>query len=315
MSTLVIVAPGAKGKESLRSPDFGKIEGLAETAGPDQSLEMYRRMAVARFFDYRVKRGFDQKEVPTLVYLAVGQEAAAAAISTVMPEAIVAGQHRGHATYLSWGGDPAALVDELMGLPTGCCKGMGGSPPIHDLKKGIIGHNGLIGDQVPVACGAALVSDGRPVITFFGDGAAEEDYVLSSFGFAVTQKLPILFVCEDNDLSVLTPTESRRSWDLVNVARGFGMAAEDIADDPWLIAHKVSQLKDKLPALINIRTCRELWHVGTGTDGPPMWNRYELVTKTLDAMGLGERAAAIEAEAKHFVEELWTERLRIRYAN
>jgi pyruvate dehydrogenase E1 component alpha subunit len=309
------VVRNAADRATPRSPNYHMIDGLAERCAPERSLAMFSRMAMARHFDYRVKRAVEEKDVSTLVYLAVGQEAAAAAISVALEGALVLGQHRGHATYLSFGGDPVALVDELLGLPSGCCKGMGGSPPIHDFAKGIIGHNGLIGDQVPVACGVALASEGRPVAVFFGDGAAEEDYVLSSFGFAATKKLPLLFICEDNDLSVLTPTKVRRTWNVVEVARGFGLTAEDITDDPWLIDNRVSALKQKLPALINIRTCRELWHVGPGSDNNAEWNRFDLVKQKLVELGLQGQAAEIERACETFVEKLWCERLRIRYAN
>ena len=66
------------------------------------------------------------------------------------------------------------------------------------------GHVGLIGDQVPVAAGFSLVKNDKITVCYFGDGAAEEDYVLATLGFASQKKLKILFICDDNNLSVLT---------------------------------------------------------------------------------------------------------------
>ena len=66
------------------------------------------------------------------------------------------------------------------------------------------GHVGLIGDQVPVSAGFSLIKSDRVTICYFGDGAAEEDYVLATFGFASKNKLKTLFICDDNDFSVLT---------------------------------------------------------------------------------------------------------------
>ena len=140
---------------------------------------------------------------------------------------------------------------------------MGGSPPIFDRKIGMFGHVGLIGDQVPVAAGYSLIAKKQTTLCFFGDGAAEEDYVLATFGFVKKNNLKIIFICDDNDLSVLTPTKDRRKWSLKEVAKSFGLQTMDITDDPLTIYHSIKKLKKNQPALINIRTCREYWHEGS----------------------------------------------------
>lgn len=302
------------GRADLRRPDLGAIPGLAATWPEARTLELFRRLCEIRHFDLRARRGQIEKDVDTLIYLSVGQESVAAGVSMAMKGSWLLGQHRGHSFYLAFGGRREPLVDELLGLPTGCCGGMGGSPPIHDIERRIVGHIGLIGDQVPVAAGVAMARPGERVVSVFGDGAAEEDYVLATLGMAVSRKLPILFVCEDNDLSVLTPTRDRRQWLLADVARGFGMEAVDIADDPWLVAHWAETLSDRLPAVMNVRTCRGLWHVGTGSDDNADWDRFALIRETLAELGLADKAAAIESETEKGVEELWTSRLRTRSA-
>ena len=269
-------------------------------------------MCFTRHFETRTRQAHLNKEIDCLVYLSLGQESIAAAVSTILGGSYVCAQHRGHAAYLSFGGNPVALVDELLGLPTGCCGGMGGSPPIHDIHKKIIGHCGLIGDQVGVSVGIALAKPEDRVVCFFGDGAAEEDYVLAALSYAASRQLQILFVCDDNDLSVLTPTKDRRTWLLEDVARAFGMRAVDIADDPWLIAHHARLLSKQLPALINVRTCRDVWHVGTGTDGAPEWNRFALTQEALEKTGLGVQAKEISDQERDRVEALWQERLQKR---
>ena len=80
---------------------------------------------------------------------------------------------------------------------------MGGSASIQCKDKNIYGHDGLMGNQVPIGVGACFASK-LPTIIFVGDSAAEEDYSLSSIGWASTKNLPILFVVEDNNLSILT---------------------------------------------------------------------------------------------------------------
>jgi hypothetical protein len=124
----------------------------------------------------------------------------------------------------------------------------------------------------------------------------------------------VLLVVEDNDLSVLTPTRDRRSWESDEVARGFGVPAVDIGDDPWLVRHHALELSRNLPALVNVRTCRALWHQGTGQDGPPEWDRWALVQKQLAALGLAEAAAQIVETETRRAEALWQERLQRRSA-
>ena len=300
-----------------RSPDFGMVRGLSAAMDRADSLEMFRRIVQSRQFDLNTQQEQIAGRVKTLIYLSYGQESIAAGVSMAMPEAWVFGQHRAHSVYICFGGDLTALVDEMLELPTGCNKGMGGSPPIQDFEKRIVGHNGLIGDQVPVACGLALRVQprGEKVVCFLGDGAMEEDYVLAAMGFAATRGLPILFVCEDNDLSVLTTTAVRRSWSAEKVAESFGLAARDITDDPWLVAHTARELCDSLPALLNVRTCRNLWHVGTGNDGPPEWDRYELTKQQLYGLQMGEETDAIEREVSDSMRELWRTRLQIQSGN
>lgn len=302
---------------ALRNPSLGAIESLPGQFDRDWSLEMFRRLVTCRAFDARARQAQIDGALRTLIYLSYGQEAVATGISMAMQGSWVLGQHRAHAMYLTFGGRPRELADELLGLPTGSNAGMGGSPPIQDIERRIIGHNGLIGDQVPVACGVALrvMRKGEKVVCFFGDGAAEEDYVLAALGFAASKKLPILFVCEDNDLSVLTPTRDRRTWETSEVARSFGLASADISDDPWLVAHWADRMSTQLPALLNVRTARNVWHVGTGTDGPPEWNRYELVVQTLRELQLGSEVERIEREVGEEIGTLWDERLRIQSAS
>lgn len=288
------------------------IAGLPEACPREVSLEMFHRICKARFFDEQAYRACEKNLLKALIYLSAGQESIAAAVSTVITDSHLFTQHRGHAPYLCFGGDPIKLIDELLGLPSGCCGGMGGSPCIQDPEIRMIGHEGLIGEHVPIAVGAALGNPEATVICFFGDGAVEEDYFLGALGFAATRKLRVLFVCEDNDLSVLTPTSDRRTWHLHDVARSFGMESVDITDDPWLIRHHTLELSKKgLPALLNCRTCRLYWHVGAGQDGVPEWDRFALVKQTLEKLGLGAEAQQIEEDSRKNTEALWKSRLLI----
>lgn len=292
-----------------RSADLGQLPGLSSKFSPDISLEVFRRICLVRNFELEVANAYKAGLIISPIYLSVGQESIAAALSTVISGYHIFAQHRAHATYLAFGGDPAALIDELLGRPTGCTKGIGGSPMIWEPNINMVGHHGLIGENVPLAVGFALGS-GQNTVSFFGDAAGEEDYVLGSMGFASRYKLPILFVCEDNNLSILTPTEVRRNWEMADVAEALKIPAIDITDDPWLIAHHTRELVKKLPAFINCRACRHFWHAGVGRDGPPEWDRFEMVKQELNGLGIDYKNT--EEKTARYVKGLWEKQLRKR---
>ena len=270
-------------------------------------------MSYIRHFELQAYENKLHKKYETLIYLCLGQESIYSSVSEATKKHIVFGQHRGHGIYLSKGGNPKRLVDELIGLESGTNKGMGGSPAVFDKRIGMYGHVGLIGDQVPVAAGYSLVNKNKKVVCYFGDGAAEEDYVLATFGFVTQKKLNIIFICDDNNLSVLTPIKDRRSWDLCEVASSFGIKSMDVTDDPLTIYNAIKKLSKKgLPALLNVRTCREYWHEGAGKDPNDQnyWNRYDIVKNNL--IKLKELKFILNTETKHkiWAKKLWQKRLQ-----
>lgn len=243
-----------------------------------------------RQFELMVAKHLDLGYVNPPIYLSVGTEhipvCIQQAIKSIMNIKDVAlfPQHRCHSYYLSFNGDPTRLAHELCGLPTGCNKGMAGSASLSNKETAnVFGHSGLLGDQVPIAAGYAQASN-KPTICIMGDAAAEEDYALAALGFSETKDAPILFICEDNDLSILTEKSIRRSWSIVDVAHGFGVDAVNISDTPQQIYHRVlTFLKNPKPTLLNIRCVRHLWHAGSGNDGPP---EYDSLLEIQDKVGV-----------------------------
>ena len=294
---------------NIRIPDLGKIEGLSKEMPPSQLLNIFKQTCTNRYFEFETAKVYNTGIIKMPIYLSVGQEHIPAAVASAHKNFRIFAQHRAHSYYLSFGGDMRKLIDELLHRETGCAKGMGGSASIHDPNIGMFGHSGLMGDQVPIAVGYALASKNK-TLTVVGDASAEEDYVWGAMGYAATKKCPILLLCEDNDLSILTHVSTRRSWNIVDIARSLGMPSVDIADDPCLIAHYVHQFADQLPAVINVRTCRNLWHAGTGKDNEPEWNRFEMFKLELKNLGLEEQASHIEKEARSMVEKIWQEQLQ-----
>jgi len=271
-------------------------------------LTIFERMCLVRYFELGVVDAIHKKEITCPVYLSTGQESVAATLSTLIGGYLIFTQHRAHDVYLCFGGSPERLRDELLGLPTGTSGGKAGSNCLQWHENGVpmFGHHGLSGENVPLGVGAALGS-GKNTVCFFGDGAAEEDYVFAAMGFAVTHKLPVLFVCVDNGLCILTPKEVRRSWSIARVAEALGMRAYDIIDNPFLVLYCARNLTKDLPALINVSVCRDYWHVGAGIDAPPKWNRYQVVKDSL-----GEDATRIEDKVRKQMEGVWDRELLLK---
>jgi TPP-dependent pyruvate/acetoin dehydrogenase alpha subunit len=242
---------------------------------------IYERADLCRCFEQETYRQIECKNVRIPVYLSAGQEYIPATLSVALEVLGVTHkqifiQHRGHSTYLSFGGDMDGLVLELLGRPEGCANGMGGSASIHSITANIYGHDGLMGSHGPIAVGMAY-GNKLPTLCFTGDAAAEEDYFLASIGWASTKSLPILFVVEDNNLSILTEKKVRRCWEMDEVSRGFRMDAFNIEDDPEAIFSCL--LADgpvfSKPLLLNVRTNRLFWHAGAGVDSHDTFDRHK----------------------------------------
>ncbi|MHC4362224.1 MAG: thiamine pyrophosphate-dependent enzyme, partial [Planctomycetota bacterium] len=165
----------------MRGPDYNVPEDIASRFDAATSLKIFEGMSLVRYFELGLMDAVKEKRVAYNVYLSTGQEAIAAALSLKVRDYMIFAQHRAHDIYLTFGGDPSKLRDELLGLPSGTSRGRAGSNCLQYHQDGIsmYGHHGLIGENVPQAVGAALATAGNTV-TIFGDGAAEEDYVLSA---------------------------------------------------------------------------------------------------------------------------------------
>jgi len=269
-------------------------------------LEVFKRASLCRNFEQYVFDGIKNKLFKFPLYLSAGQEYISATIAQVMNEQNIQPnvfiQHRGHSTYLSFDAPIEGLVDELLGRKTGCANGMGGSASIHSKEKDIFGHDGLMGSQVPIAVGHCYKTQ-HPTIVYMGDASAEEDYVLGALGWASTKKIPILFIVEDNNLSILTEKKVRRNWEMHNVAKAFNMAGFDIDDDPNQIKYSLQNVFNT-PMLLNIRTHRKFWHSGAGIDDENIFDRYNEQMSIL-----GAEAEQIHAETKKYVEDVWQKQL------
>ena len=168
-----------------------------------QVVQMLRAMILIREFDERAIQLRVAGRIYGAVHPYVGQEAVAVGVcSGLTVSDRVTSTHRGHGHCIAKGADIRRMMAELFGRVDGYCKGKGGSMHIADFKVGMLGANGIVGGGLPIACGAALAAQlegkGDVTVCFFGDGAAAEGEFHEALNIASVWKLPIVFVCENN---------------------------------------------------------------------------------------------------------------------
>ena len=169
-----------------------------------QKKAILKRMVLIRVFEEKAGDLFQQKLIPGFIHLSIGQEASTVgSCSALRPDDYIISTHRGHAHILAKGADPKYMYAELLGKSTGYCKGKGGSMHIADFSLGILGANGVVGGGFPIMVGAGLSIKMRKTdqvgMVFFGDGASNRGTFHEAANMAAVFKLPIVFVCENNN--------------------------------------------------------------------------------------------------------------------
>lgn len=175
----------------------------------DLLLTMMRRMMLIRRFDETVKEMVQSAELVGAAHCYIGEEAVAVGACTALrDDDYITGNHRSHGHPIAKGGDVNRAMAELLGKSTGYCHGKGGSMHLADFSIGILGESGILASALPVAVGAALGSrmqgNDRVVIAFFGDGASNEGACHEAMNLASIWKLPVIFLCENNQYAVTT---------------------------------------------------------------------------------------------------------------
>jgi acetoin:2,6-dichlorophenolindophenol oxidoreductase subunit alpha len=195
----------------------------------DTILDIYQRILRIRRFEEEVGRLFKNGQLPGLVHLYIGEEAVGAGVCAALrDDDYITSTHRGHGHVIAKGGDVKRMMAELFGKSTGYCKGKGGSPHIADFEIGMLGACGIVGGGIPIAVGAGLSAKTRKTdqvsVCFFGDGAANEGSFHESLNLASAFKLPVIFVCENNQYGEFTPAITVMNVrDVAARAAGYGV--------------------------------------------------------------------------------------------
>jgi len=207
------------------------------------SIEMYRRMLVIREFEEEVRRLRLEGDIVGSVHLCIGQEAIPLGVVDALdlPRDVVGSTYRGHGWLLATGVPLREGFAELLGRQTGTNGGRGGSAYLSAPSYGFMGENSIVGAGAPIACGAALAGmhdgSGRIAVTAFGDGAMNQGALLESLNFAAALSLPVIFVCENNGWSELTPIADMVADPvLINRAAAFGIRSVRVdGNDPHAV--------------------------------------------------------------------------------
>ena len=193
----------------------------------------YETMCTIRKFEESVKHDFLNGEIPGFVHLYIGEEAIATGVcSALRKDDMIESTHRGHGHCVAKGADVNRMMAEIFGKKTGLCQGRGGSMHIADFSVGMLGANGVVGGGYNLATGAAMASkmilkNDRVSVVFFGDGASNQGTFHESINLAAVWKLPVIYVCENNQFGMTVPTW--QSTSVENIADRAAGYADSVA--------------------------------------------------------------------------------------
>ena len=193
---------------------------------------LYRQMLFCRRYEEAVAEIWHEGLISGEMHLGTGEEAIIVGVVSQLTETdALALDHRGTAAMLTRGVDPISLLREFLGRPDGLCKGMGGHMHLFSPKH-LAASSGIVGAAGPAAVGFALAGQylrpGSVAVAFFGDGAVNQGMLMEAMNLAVVWKLPVLFVCKDDQWAITTSAETVIGNAVTERARGFGMPALEV---------------------------------------------------------------------------------------
>jgi 2-oxoisovalerate dehydrogenase E1 component len=184
--------------------------GASRRLGKEAMLALYRQMLLIRRSEEQLARSHQRGLVHGACHTYIGEEAIAVGVSAhLRTEDVVFSTHRGHGHALAKGMPPAQLMAELYGRESGCSHGRGGSMHLFSPEIGLMGTSGIVGPCILQAAGAAysfkLLKTDRVAVAFFGDGAVNNGAFHEGLNMASIWRLPVLFVCENNEFATEVP--------------------------------------------------------------------------------------------------------------
>ncbi len=235
-------------------------------------LGLYRTMLIIRQTEEELARCHQRGLIHGACHTYVGQEAIATGVCAHLTNRDpVFSTHRGHGHALAKGMPPSELMAELFGRDTGCSRGRGGSMHIFSPEIGMMGTSGIVGPCILQACGGGysskLAKDGRVSAAFFGDGAVNNGAFHEGLNMAAIWKLPVLFICENNQFATEVPfAYASGTPDVGRRGAMYGIAGVEVNGNDVLAVYQASQeavaraKRGEGPTLIECKTYRTRAH-------------------------------------------------------
>ena len=258
------MATAAKKKEAKSA--------TAGTYGKADYIKWHREIMLMRRFEEKCGHLYIQQKFGGFCHLYIGQEAILSGMmSAIRPTDKVITAYRDHAHPLVMGSDPKKVMAELYGKVTGLSKGKGGSMHMFDKEKNLFGGHGIVGAQIPMGAGIAFADmyrgEDNVTLAFFGDGAARQGALFETFNMAMTWKIPVIFVIENNQYAMGTSIERTSNvTDLSKLGASFEMPSESVDGmRPEAVADAIKRAADRArrgdgPTLLDIQTYRYKGH-------------------------------------------------------
>ena len=253
-------------KKNLLS-HMGSIKFTKETY-----LYWYEMMLLLRKFEEKTGQLYGMQKIRGFCHLYIGQEALAAGCMTATrQEDPYITAYRDHGLALAKGITANACMAELYGKATGCSKGKGGSMHFFGVKEYFFGGHGIVGAQIGTGAGLAFAEQYKGTdnvsLTFFGDGAARQGILHETFNLAMIWKLPVIFICENNNYAMGTSVERTSNvTDIYKLADAYDMPA-DVVDgmSPEAVHEAVARAVKRAregggPTLLEMKTYRYKGH-------------------------------------------------------
>jgi pyruvate dehydrogenase E1 component alpha subunit len=238
---------------------------LATKFSKETYLYWYELMMLLRRFEEKTGQLYGMQKIRGFCHLYIGQEAVAAGCMTATnPEDKFITAYRDHALAIAKGVTPKSCMAELYGKATGCSKGKGGS--MH-----FFGGHGIVGGQIGPGAGLAFAEmykgTKNVVLCYFGDGAARQGMLHEVFNMAMLWKLPVIFICENNNYAM--GTSVARTSNVLDIAKFGGaydmpsdtidgMSPENVHDGVLKAVNRARQGEG--PTLLEIKTYRYKGH-------------------------------------------------------
>ena len=245
---------------------------MATKFSKETYLYWYELMLLLRRFEEKAGQMYGMQKIRGFCHLYIGQEAIAAGCMTATtPEDIFITAYRDHALAIAKGVSAKSCMAELYAKATGCSKGKGGSMHMFGVKERFFGGHGIVGAQIGTGAGLAFAEKYKgtknAVLCFFGDGAARQGMLHETFNMAMLWKLPVVFICENNNYAMGTSVaRTSNVLDIYKLADAYDMPGDRVDGmDPEAVhegvARAVKRARDNDgPTLLEVKTYRYKGH-------------------------------------------------------